>query len=52
MRYKVRGRWSLGICGTKSNWWFQIVCIFTPIWGNDSHFDDHIFQRGWDSTTN
>ena len=27
--------------------WFQIFFVFTPTWGNDSHFDKHIFQRGW-----
>ena len=30
-----------------SGWWFQIFFIFTPILGEDSHFDDHIFQRDW-----
>ena len=29
-------------------WWFQAIClIFTPILGEDFHFDDHIFQMGW-----
>ena len=27
--------------------WFQICVIFTPKIGEDSHFDEHIFQRGW-----
>ena len=30
-----------------SGWWFQIFFIFTPIWGRWTHFDEHIFQRGW-----
>ena len=25
----------------------NIFGIFTPTWGNDSHFDEHIFQMGW-----
>ena len=20
---------------TRSRWWFQLICIFTPTWGND-----------------
>ena len=31
----------------KSGWWFQILFIFTPIWGRWTHFDEHIFQLGW-----
>ena len=27
--------------------WFQIFVIFTPEVGEDSHFDEHIFQMGW-----
>ena len=27
--------------------WFQTFFIFTPILGEDSHFDEHIFQLGW-----
>ena len=30
----------------KSRWWFQICFIFIPILGEDSHFDEHIFQMG------
>ena len=30
-----------------TGWWFQICFMFTPIWGRWSHFDEHIFQRGW-----
>ena len=30
-----------------TGWWFQIFLIFTPKLGEDSHFDEHIFQRGW-----
>ena len=25
----------------------QIFFFFTPNLGEDSHFDEHIFQRGW-----
>ena len=29
-------------------WWFQIFFeIFTPIWGEDSQFDELIFHMGW-----
>ena len=30
-----------------SRWWFQTFFMFTPIWGRWTHFDEHIFQRGW-----
>jgi len=30
-----------------TGWWFQIFYMFTPKIGEDSHFDEHIFQRGW-----
>ena len=30
-----------------SRWWFQLFFIFTPNLGEDSHFDEHIFQMGW-----
>jgi len=30
----------------KARWWFQTFSIFTPKLGEDSHFDDHIVQRG------
>ena len=30
-----------------SRWWFQIFFVFTPNLGEDSHFDEHIFQMGW-----
>ena len=30
-----------------AGWWFQIFLIFTPNFGEDSQFDEHIFQRGW-----
>ncbi len=33
-------RWS-------SRWWFQTFFMFTPIWGRWTHFDEHIFQMGW-----
>ena len=25
------------------------IFLFTPLFGEDSHFDDHIFQMGWNS---
>ena len=28
-------------------WWFRICSIFTAIFGEDDHFDEHIFQMGW-----
>ena len=34
----------------KTRWWFQIFCIFTPKFGEDSHFDEHIFQTGGSTT--
>ena len=31
-----------------SRWWFQIqYCFFSFLLGEDSHFDEHIFQIGW-----
>ena len=35
-----------------TRWWFQIVFMFIPIWGNDSQFDKIIFFRWVGSTTN
>ena len=32
---------------TITSWWFQWFFILSPIWGRWSHFDDHIFPRGW-----
>ncbi len=33
---------------TTTRWWFQIyIFYFHPYLGEDSHFDVHIFQRGW-----
>ena len=32
---------------TRTRWWFQIFFIFSPKIGEDSHFDEHIFQMGW-----
>ena len=26
-------------------WWFHF--LFSPLFGEDSHFDEHIFQMGW-----
>ena len=34
-------------CSTITRWWFQIFFIFTPILGEDSHFDEHMFQMSW-----
>ena len=34
-----------------SRWWFQIFLEFSSLFGEDSQFDDHIFQMGG-STTN
>ena len=32
----------------KTRWWFQIIMfLFSPLFGEDSHVDEHIFQRGW-----
>ena len=31
-----------------TRWWQLKYCfIFTTIWGRWTHFDEHIFQRGW-----
>ena len=30
-----------------ARWWFPIFFMFTPIIWEDSHFDEHIFQMGW-----
>ena len=32
-------------------WWFQRFFLCSPLFGEDSHFDEHIFQMGG-STTN
>ena len=29
-----------------TRWWFQIF-LFSSLFGEDSHFDEHIFQMGW-----
>ena len=29
-----------------TRWRFQI-CLFSPLFGKDSHFDEHIFHMGW-----
>ena len=31
---------------SKTRWGFHIF-FFSPLFGEDSHFDDHIFQMGW-----
>ena len=31
---------------------FKSSLFFKPIWGRWTHFDEHIFQMGWNSTTN
>ena len=33
--------------GLFSRWWFRIFFIFTPKIGEMIHFDEHIFQMGW-----
>ena len=37
----------MGICVYPLNtrWWFQIFC-FSPLFGEDSHFDEY-FSDGW-----
>ena len=30
----------------------NILGIFIHTWGNDSQFHEHIFQMGWETTTN
>ena len=30
-----------------SRWWFLRYFVFSPLFREDSHFDEHIFQRGW-----
>ena len=44
---ETTGRWSHE--EMKTGWWFQIFCIFTPIWGNDPTW--LIFFK-WVETTN
>ena len=42
LRDQLRNRWDVKIppiCRWYSRWWFQIFFIFTPILGEDSHFD-------------
>ena len=45
-----RGWNSTHLCGdynkTITGWWFQI-CLFSPLFGEDFHFDEHIFQMSW-----
>ena len=36
---------AIHVCITR--WWFQTFFMFTPNLGEDSHFDEHIFQMGW-----
>ena len=43
-RWFVRLFWGLNVI---TRWWFQIFFIFAPKIGEDSQFDEHIFQRGW-----
>ena len=38
--------WIVGSTTHVAGWWFQIFCIFT-LFGEDSHFDEHICQMGW-----
>ena len=30
-----------------TRWWFQNIFLCSPLFGEDSHFDEHIFQMGW-----
>ena len=49
VRFELEGRRrrvSIFSWQTKARWWFQI-CLFSPLFVQDSHFDEHIFQRGW-----
>ena len=32
--------------GMIAGWWFQIFLEFSPLFGEDSHFDSNIFQNG------
>ena len=48
--WTVRGARNAGLESTGS-WWFQILFIFTPIWGGDSHFDYIIFFKRVETTT-
>ena len=32
---------------SKARWWFQIFVVFSPLFGKDFQFDEHIFQMGW-----
>ena len=37
-------------CQAITGWWFQRVFLFfSPKFGEDCNFDEHIFQRGWSS---
>ena len=29
-----------------SRWWFHVFCLFSHLFGEDSHFDEHVFQSG------
>ena len=31
----------------KPRWWFQTCFLCSSLFGEDSQFDEHIFQRGW-----
>ena len=39
--------WFLVVSLWLTSWWFQRCFIFTSIWGRWTHFDEHIFQMGW-----
>ena len=32
---------------SKARWLFQIFVLFSPLFGKDFQFDEHIFQMGW-----
>ena len=40
---KLRGIFEIP---STTGWWFQIFFMFTPNFGEDSHFDEHIFGMG------
>ena len=48
-----RAAWTFGDCYNQDRW-FEKKKNHPETWGNDSQFDEHIFQMGWNvgSTTN
>ena len=37
----------LRIAKKVARWWFYFYFLFSPLLGEDFHFDEHIFQMGW-----